>query len=175
MRYANITTYDINNGPGFRVSLFVQGCPIRCDGCFNPQTWDVNGGKPYTQETLDTIINSLNDEHISGLSILGGEPLAWYNICHIGVLCKIVRDKFPNKSIWIWSGYTFNDIIYTSENLKIACESNNIDKKSCNMWLAYKRIFENCNVLVTGPFIKEQKDLSLAWRGSKNQEIHYLK
>lgn len=175
MRYANITTYDINNGPGFRVSLFVQGCPIHCDGCFNPQTWNPNGGKPYTEEAFDKIIDELKSEHISGLSILGGEPLAWYNICHVGVLCAIVKQMFPNKSIWIWSGYTFQEINDKIEKVKVACEANNSDKMSCSLWLAYQRIYENCDVLVTGPFIKEEKDLSLAWRGSKNQEIHYLK
>lgn len=175
MRYANITTYDINNGPGFRISLFVQGCPIHCPGCFNPQTWDLNGGKPYTQDTIDKIIELLDDEHISGLSILGGEPLAWYNVCHIGVLCKLIKEIYPNKSIWLWSGYTFDDINRTAEKLKTACETNDVDKSACNMFLAYKRIFENCNVLVTGPFIEKEKDLSLQWRGSRNQEIHYLK
>lgn len=175
MRYANITSYDINNGPGFRVSLFVQGCPIHCDGCFNQQTWNPEGGKPYTAETINTIIDILKDEHISGLSILGGEPLAWYNICHVGVLCKIAKETYPDKSIWLWSGYDYNHILTEQEKYRIGCEANNIDKITCSLWLAYNRIFENCDVLVTGPFIKEEKDLSLPWRGSKNQEIHYLK
>lgn len=158
MRYANITTYDINNGPGFRVSFFVQGCPIHCDGCFNQIAWDPDGGKAYTNETLLELMKQLDDPHISGLSILGGEPLAPYNIFWIAALCGLAKSQYPNKTIWLWSGYDFDVIKKMAEN-------------NWNMQF----ILDSCDVLVTGPFKKEEKDLSLPWRGSRNQEIHYLK
>lgn len=157
MHYCKIKTDDIANGPGVRVSLYVSGCPHRCKGCFNPETWDYNAGKPFTEKEVQKIIDSLKPEYISGLSLLGGEPLAEQNRKEIAFLVQKVKKLFPNKTIWCWTGFLYEDLL--SERVK--------DKN-----LSY--LLDTLNVLIDGPFIENQKDLSLRYCGSKNQKVYFL-
>lgn len=146
MRYGKINTVDIANGPGIRVSLFVSGCRNRCKGCFNPETWSFDYGEPYTLWTGEEILDALNPKYIAGLSILGGDPFEPENIETVTDLCRMVKKFFPDKTIWIYTGYLYEDF-------------------------KYFEIMDYIDVLVDGPFIESEKDLRLAFRGSKNQRI----
>lgn len=146
MRYGKINKTDIANGPGVRVSLFVSGCRNRCKGCFNPETWSFDYGEPYTLWTGEEILDALNPKYITGLSILGGDPFEPENIETVTDLCRMVKKFFPSKTIWIYTGYLYEDL----KDLEI---------------------MDYIDVLVDGPFIESEKDLRLAFRGSKNQRI----
>lgn len=146
MRYAQIRKMDIANGPGIRVSIFVQGCHFHCKGCFNSETWDFSGGKEFTDNVLELLLNLCNSDHISGLSILGGEPLNPANISEVKRICTEFNKRFPNKDIWLWTGYEFDQI-------------------------KNDEIYSLVDVLVCGPFIEAQKDLSLKYCGSRNQQV----
>lgn len=150
MRYAKIRKMDISNGEGVRVSLFVQGCSFHCKNCFNPETWDFNGGKDFTTVEVDKIIKLCNKDYIAGLSILGGEPLHPNNIESVSMLCEYFKFKYPNKTIWLWSGFRYEDILNRENNYDIL---NLID------------------ILVDGQFEIDKKDLNLKWRGSSNQRV----
>ena len=146
MNYACIKKVDIANGPGVRVSLFVSGCRNHCPGCFNPETWNFSYGKPFTRETEDEIVTALRPSWIQGLSILGGEPAEEENAAILIPFLKRVRAALPDKDIWLYSGYTY-EVLRDKEILTLA------------------------DVLVDGPFLLEQKDAGLAFRGSRNQRI----
>ena len=146
MNYAEIKKVDIANGPGVRVSLFVSGCRNHCKGCFNPETWDFDYGRPFTRETEDEIIEALRPSWIQGLSILGGEPTEEENAAVLIPFLKRVRAALPDKDIWLYSGYTYET-------------------------LRDKEILTLADVLVDGPFLLELKDAGLAFRGSRNQRI----
>ena len=146
MNYAEIKKVDIANGPGVRVSLFVSGCRNHCKGCFNPETWDFDYGRPFTRATEDEIIKALRPSWIQGLSILGGEPTEEENAAILIPFLKRVRAVLPDKDIWLYSGYTYEA-------------------------LRDKEILTLADVLVDGPFLLEQKDAGLAFRGSRNQRI----
>ena len=150
MNYGAIKTVDIADGPGVRVSLFVSGCRNHCRGCFQPETWDFKYGKPFTKETEDEIIKALRPTWIRGLSILGGEPMEPENQNALIPLLKRVRDELPEKDIWLYTGYTI-DRVSESPLLQLV------------------------DVVVDGPFVEEEKDISLAFRGSRNQRIIDLK
>lgn len=161
MRYAQIRSCDISNGTGIGVSLFVQGCDRAhhghpCFGCFNSPTWDPDGGKEFTDATIDRIIELMAPEYINHLSILGGEPLDGRNIEDLTKLLKVVCETYPNKTIWLWTGYDFDPIL-----------SRIMSGKDPNM----KALLEYVDVLVDGQFVNELKDPSLAFRGSSNQRI----
>jgi len=146
MRYNKIRCMDISNGPGIRVSIFFQGCHFHCKGCFNEDTWDFNLGIEFTDSTIDKIIDLLKPDHYQGLSILGGEPLHPYNVNGVIKLCNKVKEKYPNKDIWLWTGFEFD--------LK-------------------KELLLNSpiDVAVCGPFEIDKKDIRLKYRGSSNQEV----
>lgn len=146
MNYAEIKKVDIANGPGVRVSLFVSGCRNHCKGCFNPETWDFDYGRPFTRATEDEIIEALRPSWIQGLSILGGEPTEEENAAVLIPFLKRVRAVLPDKDIWLYSGYTYEA-------------------------LRDKEILTLADVLVDGPFLLELKDAGLAFRGSRNQRI----
>ena len=171
MRYAQIRELDISNGEGIGVALFVQGCPFNphCHNCFNPDTWDFNGGKEWTQETEDKLIELANRPYIKRLSILGGEPLADENLDGVLHLVNKFRLSFPNKSIWLYSGYTWEECQPFSEEglLKGSNFAPNLQK------ILYKRqqIISQCNVMVDGRYIDSQRDITLKWRGSSNQRV----
>ena len=145
MKYNRIRKTDISNGPGIRVSIFMQGCAFHCKGCFNQETWDFSQGNEFTKETIENIINLANMPHIRGLSILGGEPLHPKNIDGTTQLAKIFKEKYPDKTIWLWTGFTFDKDINQEEIL------NYID------------------VLIDGQFKEELHNPLLKWRGSSNQ------
>lgn len=161
MRYAQIRKMDISNGEGCGVSLFTQGCPIRCKGCHNSSIWDFDGGKEFSFGTLQTIINLIDARpYIKRFSILGGEPLLPQNYRDLYNLCTEIKFARPDIKIWLWSGYTFEEIWqYAQED-------------TSNYLFALLRIVD---VLVDGPFIAEQRDITLKWRGSKNQRVIDLK
>lgn len=149
MKYGRIKKTDIANGPGVRVSLFVSGCRNHCKGCFQPETWDFNYGEEYDGvNTANDIVKALTPDYISGLSILGGDPMEPENIDEVTSLCYIVKLLFPNKTIWLYTGYTWEAIR-----------------------IRYPEILNYIDVLVDGPFIEDLKDISLAFRGSSNQRI----
>ena len=150
MNYGAIKTVDIADGPGVRVSLFVSGCRNHCHGCFQPETWDFDYGEPFTKETEDKIIKALRPSWIQGLSILGGEPMEPENQEVLEPFLKRVREELPEKDIWLYTGYVFESVS-TSPLLKLV------------------------DVVVDGPFIEDQRDISLAFYGSSNQRIIHLK
>lgn len=155
MHYATIKNCDIANGPGVRVSLFVSGCTHHCKGCFNEVAWDFNYGEPFTRQTVDLILNMLEPDYIRGLTLLGGEPFEPQNQGPIVELLRQVRNRFPQKSIWAFSGYLFEQI----QSGKLG------DPEITREYLSY------LDVLVDGPFIEEKKNLSLRFRGSENQRL----
>lgn len=157
MKYSAIKYFDISNGPGCRTSLFVSGCTHRCKGCFNEATWDFQYGKEYTEMVEGEILSSLSPDYIAGLTVLGGEPMEVVNQPFVCQLLKKVKKHYPEKNIWIYSGYTY-------EELK--------DKEYKRCQTPYtEKILALSDVLVDGKFVLEKKDISLRFRGSSNQRI----
>ena len=146
MRYNKIRKMDISNGPGVRVSIFFQGCSFHCKNCFNPETWDFNGGIEFTDETIDEIIKISEPDHITGLSMLGGEPMHPNNIEGTIKLAKRFKETYPKKTIWAWTGFLMDNI----------CD---------------KEILNYLDVLVDGQFVDEKRNPTLKWRGSSNQRV----
>lgn len=160
MYYGEIKNFDIANGEGIRVSLFVSGCTHNCKGCFNPETWDFSYGKPYTAETEQSIIDMLSFEYVDGLSLLGGEPFEPDNQRELVKLLRRIRNELPHKNVWCYTGYTLeSDLLGDS---RARCEVTN-------------EMLSMIDVLVDGEFKEELKDISLAFRGSSNQRIIDLK
>ena len=147
MRYNKIRKMDIADGPGVRVSIFMQGCTFNCKNCFNPETHNFDGGEEFTDQTIEKVLDLCNKEHIAGLSILGGEPMHPKNIEGTTKLAKAFKERFPNKTLWAWSGFSFD------KNLK--------DKEIVNY----------LDVLVDGQFEEEKRNPKLEWRGSENQRV----
>ena len=156
MNYATIKFNDIANGSGIRTSLFVSGCTHRCKGCFNSEAWDFNYGKPFTKEVEDSIIKSLDSDFIDGLSLLGGEPFEPENQKALYPFIKRVKELYPNKNIWCYTGYLFDKELLSSSRAKTDIT---------------KDMLALIDVLVDGKFIEEQKNISLQFRGSENQRI----
>lgn len=150
MRYAQITSFEVCNGKGAGVSLFTQGCHFKCKGCFNQEAWDFNGGKEWTEEVENKFFELVSKPYIKRVSILGGEPLANENLLDVFNLIKRLKVKFPDKNIWLYTGYTLENILYNPLR---------------------KRIVELCDVVVDGRYIDELKDLTLKFAGSKNQRL----
>lgn len=156
MNYAEIKNVDIANGPGVRISLFVSGCPHHCKGCFNEITWDFNYGKPYTQDTINYILELLKPDYIRGITFLGGEPMAPANQYEVLNTMHQIKEHFPSKDIWLYTGYLFD---------------NDIMEKMSNTLPYTKELVSYIDVLVDGPFIEDKKNLNLQFRGSENQRI----
>ena len=156
MNYATIKKNDIANGPGVRVSLFVSGCTHRCPGCFNEVAWDFDYGEEFTQQTIDDILSMLRPDHIRGLTLLGGEPFEPQNQGPVVELLRQVRKKYPDKSIWAFSGYVFDKDILSGR---------------LGPWEVTKEFLSYLDVLVDGPFVEAKKNLSLRFRGSENQRL----
>lgn len=167
MRFAQIRSMDISNGEGVGVSLFVQGCPFHCFGCFNSETWNFDGGKEWTEETEDKFMKLIDRPYIKRISFLGGEPLAEQNLDNVLSLIKEIRISFPEKSIWLYTGYKIEDIIKQEQYEKVSGISD--------VWSKRWEIIKLVNILVDGEYIDEQKDLTLKWRGSKNQKVINVK
>lgn len=156
MNYATIKNCDIANGPGVRVSLFVSGCTHHCKGCFNEIAWDFDYGEPFTQDTIDMVLKLLAPEHIQGITLLGGEPFEPQNQRPLLELLRAIKKTYPNKSIWVFSGYLFDKDILAGK---------------LGPWEITREYISYLDVLVDGPFVLEKKDLSLRFRGSSNQRI----
>lgn len=153
MNYADIRPIDVANGPGVRVSIFVSGCTHHCKECFNPETWDFCYGQPFGEEQIQAILGHLDKDYIHGLSILGGEPFEPQNQSAVLELVRRVREKFPEKDVWCYSGYLFEDLAAG----KVGDHS--------------RELLGQLDVLVDGPFVLEKKSLSLRFRGSENQRL----
>lgn len=191
MRYAQIRSMDISNGEGVGASLFVQGCDRHCFNCFNSETWDFNGGKEWTEETKNKFMELIDRPYIRRISILGGEPLAEQNLDDVLSLIKEIREKypisqnpnsenigksrvledknsneirisFPEKIIWLYTGYSYSEI-FRGQSSCLSQEGLNNFKR--------REIISNIDVLVDGEYIDKQKDLTLKFRGSKNQHV----
>lgn len=160
MNYADIKPFDIANGPGVRVSLFVSGCTHHCKGCFNEETWDFNYGKSFTRETIEQIIKALEPSYIWGLSLLGGEPFERPNQLALLPLVKAAKEAYPQKDIWCYSGYTLDEDIL---------------KTMIPKWPETAELLSYIDILVDGEFVEEKKDLNLRFKGSTNQRIIKVK
>lgn len=150
MRYNLIRKMDISNGPGVRVSIFMQGCQFHCKNCFNKETWDFNGGKEFTEKTINKVLELSEKDEVKGLSILGGEPMHPVNIEGTTKLAKAFKEKFPEKDIWAWSGFRYED-------------------------LKDKEVLKYIDVLVDGTYKDELHDPTLKWKGSSNQRVVDIK
>lgn len=159
MNYATIKNCDIANGPGVRVSLFVSGCTHHCKGCFNQVAWDFDYGQPFTQETIDLILEMMKPAYIKGITLLGGEPFEPQNQPALLDLLRQIKAAYPDKSIWAYSGYLFDRDILSG---RLGDPVITRELVSC------------LDVLVDGPFVLEQKNLSLRFRGSSNQRIIHI-
>lgn len=150
MRYLNILDCSIVDGEGFRVVLFTAGCPHHCKGCHNPESWDYNAGKPFTEETIEKIIKILDRPYIKGLTISGGEPIVAQNIAALTSLCSNVKSRLPDKDIWLYTGFKFEKI-------------------------SYLHLLKFIDVVVDGEFELDKRDITLPFRGSSNQRIIRLR
>lgn len=156
MNYLQIDTASISNGPGVRVVLWVAGCSIHCKGCQNPESWDFNAGKVFDENTKNNLFNALNKPYIKGITLSGGNPIGYKNSIPVFLLISEIKRKFPNKDIWLYTGQqlTMNDFTQPSQDMIIENE-----------------IFRLCDVVVDGPYIEEQRDITLKFRGSRNQRL----
>ena len=152
MRYNKISKMDVSNGPGIRVSIFLQGCEFHCKNCFNPETWSFKSGKEFTNETINKILELSDKETVSGLSILGGEPMHPKNIEGTIELAKKFKEKFPKKTVWVWSGFLYEDVLKRDPE-----------------------VFNYIDVMVDGQYVDELHDPTLRWKGSSNQRVIDIK
>lgn len=146
MNYLSITKAEVANGNGVRVCLWVSGCPHHCDGCQNPESWNFDNGKPFTPYSLSCLISEINKDYCDGLTLTGGDPLAESNIIEVTDVAKTVKELFPDKTIWCYTGYDYDSV-------------------------KEEEIMKYIDVLVDGKFIKPERDISLKWRGSSNQRV----
>lgn len=169
MNYHNITYPDMNNGSGLRVVLWLSACSHRCKGCQNPQTWDANSGIPFDEEAKEELFRELEKDYISGLTLSGGDPLHEANLDGVLELVNEIRLSFPNKSIWIYSGYTWDDI------WDYGISGTDLMNKHWYGWTTEQAkrqdILKQCTVMVDGRYINSQRDITLKWRGSNNQRV----
>lgn len=156
MNYCEIKKCDIANGIGVRTTLFVSGCTHHCKGCFQPETWDFNYGKPFTKETEDEILESLKPDYIKGLTLLGGEPFEPENQRVLVGFLKRVKENYPEKSVWCYTGYLYDDELLSPSRAR--CEVTD-------------EMLSQIDILVDGEFVQEKKNIRLQFRGSENQRI----
>lgn len=157
MRYAGLNPNDMSAAPGVSVSFFVQGCPHRCKNCHNPETWNFDGGKEFTWDTMNKILESITANGITrSLAVMGGEPLCEQNVFLTLLVVKTVKEKIPNAPIYIWSGYTYEQLKHNGDP-------------------HIKSVLEIADYLIDGPYIHELRDVTLLMRGSSNQNIIDLK
>lgn len=153
MQYAGIIKDDLAAAPGISVSFFTQGCPHRCKGCHNPETWSFTGGKEFTHETLKEIMDALTAHGVKrNLCVMGGEPLCDENTLLTYLVIKEVKEKLPDTKVYIWSGYTYEELIDRSRP-------------------RVKEILKLADVLIDGPYVEEERDITLKMRGSRNQRV----
>ncbi len=183
MNYATIKKTDVANGPGIRVSLFVSGCTHRCKGCFNSEAWDFGFGQRYTQETEEEILEALAPDYIRGLSLLGGEPMEPENRGTVLALLQKVRQRYPQKDIWCYTGYDYEKDLLNwarEEREAYACSAQERPEEECGGAQGQDggpgagevtQLLSLIDVLVDGEFMEEKKNLRLAFRGSENQRL----
>ena len=160
MNYLQIDKTSISNGPGVRTVLWVSGCSLHCKGCQNPESWDCNAGKTFNASAKKELFDALNKPYIQGITFSGGHPLENENVEDVYLLIKEIREKFPTKNIWLYTGYTLESIFPAV----VTCE--------LNLERTYKQLIVGlCDVVVDGPYIEEQRDITLPFRGSKNQRL----
>ncbi|MBQ8084531.1 MAG: anaerobic ribonucleoside-triphosphate reductase activating protein [Lachnospiraceae bacterium] len=156
MNYGTIKKYDVADGPGVRVSLFVSGCTHHCKGCFNPETWDFNFGKPFDSDVINEILEALQPSYIRGFTLLGGEPFEYKNQLGVLPLLKEIRTRYPDKDIWCYTGYDFE---------------KDLLGEMAKQWPETYEMLSLIDILVDGEFVEAKKDLALRFRGSSNQRI----
>ena len=160
MYYGNIKKYDVANGEGVRVTLFISGCRIHCPGCFQSETWDFRYGQEYTEETQKEVLDAMNSEFIAGLTVLGGEPFEPENQRVIVKLMKAAKERYPEKNIWCWSGYLYD---------------RDLQPGGRKYTEVTDEMLSYIDILVDGPFMLAKKNLALSFRGSENQRVIDLK
>ena len=160
MYYGNIKNYDIANGAGVRVTLFVSGCTNHCKGCFQPETWDFNYGRPFTDETEEELLSMLKPAYIRGLTVLGGEPFEPDNQRVLLPFIRRVRKMYPGKDIWMFSGFTYEELKTEGSHPRCECTDE---------------LLTLTDILIDGRFVEEKKNISLQFRGSENQRILDMK
>ena len=168
INYHNITHDDLNNGDGLRVVLWLSGCSHHCYNCQNPQTWNPDSGIPFDESAKQEIFNELSKDYISGITFSGGDPLYENNLDEVLKLVKQIRNSYPDKTIWLYTGFEWNSL------MSKICQPTFPDKdfeRIIEIHKKRKEIISNVDVLVDGEYIDEQKDLSLKFRGSKNQRV----
>ena len=163
INYHNITHDDMNNGNGLRVVLWLSGCSHHCYNCQNPQTWSPGSGIPFDESAKQEIFNELSKDYISGITFSGGDPLHENNLDDVLKLVNEIRTSFPKKTIWLYTGYELSEIIKQEQHEKASGLPS--------VWSKRWEIISNVDVLVDGEYINEQKDITLKWRGSKNQRV----
>ena len=160
MNYLGIDKSSISNGPGVRVVLWVSGCKLHCPGCQNPESWNFNSGKLFDENSKQELFEYLNKSYIRGITISGGHPLEYENLPYVYDLIKDIKNKLPEKDIWLYTGYTLSEKDF--DNTVDICWDNG---------LLRNYIISMCDVVVDGPYIEEQRDITLKFRGSKNQRL----
>ena len=155
---AKVKKWDIANGIGIRTSIFFSGCDFHCPGCFNSEIWDFDIGEQFTREFYESVIKPTINEHVSGISLLGGEPLHPKNIRAARQLCEWFKQDFPEKSIWLWTGYSFEEVV-------------TLKPYNGNTAMDMNVLLDLVDVIIDGQFIESEKDLTLHWRGSRNQRV----
>lgn len=168
INYHNITHDDMNNGDGLRVVLWLSGCSHHCHNCQNPQTWNPGSGIPFDELARQEIFNELSKDYISGITFSGGDPLHENNLDEVLKLVQEIRNSYSDKSIWLYTGYQWNQIMLPIPTITDDLHTIEVTDKR-------KKIISNVNVLVDGEYIDEQKDLTLKWCGSKNQHVINVK
>jgi len=152
IRYAKIRSMDISNGEGIGISLFTQGCHFHCKNCFNTQAWDFDGGKAWSEEVKNDFVRLAANPHIKRISLLGGEPLAIENLDGVLDLVNEIRLSYPQKNIWLYSGFTWDEVFNGDNEIR-------------------KEIISKCDVMIDGRYVDELRDISLKWKGSTNQNV----
>ena len=164
MNYAQMRSMDISNGEGIGVSLFVQGCDFHCKNCFNSETWDFSKGQEWNEKTKNQFLKLVEKPFIQRVSILGGEPLHPENVQNVLKIVDEIRVSYPTKNIWLYTGYTWEQIMYPIVTDDLNFERDYIIK-------ARKELVSKCDVLIDGRYVDELRDVSLHWRGSSNQRV----
>lgn len=160
MNYLKIEHEDVCNGTGLRVTVWFTACSHKCHGCFNEESWNPESGIPFDESAKQELFDELSKDYISGITFSGGDPLHKNNLKEVYSLILEIKEKFPTKTIWLYTGYTFDQCI-----LEPAMISNN------DLKIIRRDIVEMCDVLVDGEYIEEQRDITLKWRGSSNQRV----
>lgn len=164
MNYLKIDREDVCNGDGLRVVLWLSGCSHHCYNCQNPQTWNPNNGIPFDEDAKQEIFEELSKDYISGITLSGGDPLYQENVSQVLSLIKEIKEKFPDKTIWLYTGYTY-------EQIMCPVITDDFNPERDKLISGKRKILQLCDVLVDGEYIDEQRDITLKWKGSANQRV----